>query len=176
VWLPNNVVSKKDITMKKTILCAAFLACGLNPNTAMATDPQKIVPQQCHEKDDQSTDTPFFNAYWNNHDEGIYVDAASGEALFSSTDKYDSGTGWPSFTKPIYENSLIKKPDSSHGMSRTEVRAGKSNRHLGHVFNDGPVDKGGLRYCINSSPLRFVPKEKMAEEGYGEYLVLFTQK
>lgn len=162
--------------MNKMILTTTMLALSFTTYAANALASGKIVPQQCHEKDENSTDTPFFNTYWNNKAEGIYVDAESGEALFSSTDKYDSGTGWPSFTKPIYENSLIKKEDKSHGMERIEVRSGTSNRHLGHVFNDGPKDKGGLRYCINSSPLRFVPKHKMAEEGYGQYLVLFNKK
>jgi methionine-R-sulfoxide reductase len=120
------------------------------------------------------TEPAFKNEYWDNHREGIYVDAVSGEPLFSSTDKYDSGTGWPSFTKPISENEVIKKSDNSFGMSRVEVKS-KADTHLGHVFDDGPQDKGGKRYCINSASLRFVPKADLEKEGYGEYLKLFNK-
>ncbi len=117
------------------------------------------------------TEPAFNNAYWDNHREGIYVDAVSGEPLFSSTDKYDSGTGWPSFTKPISE--VVQKTDRAFGMTRIEVKSKNADSHLGHVFDDGPKDKGGKRFCINSASLRFVPKEDLEKEGYGEYLKLF---
>ena len=121
------------------------------------------------------TEPPFKNKYWDHKEEGIYVDVLSGKALFSSTDKFDSGTGWPSFTQPIDAHGIVKKADDSHGMSRTEVRSADSDAHLGHVFPDGPKEHGGNRYCINSAALDFIPKDKMAERGYGEYLVLFDE-
>lgn len=119
------------------------------------------------------TEKPFENEYWDNKEDGIYVDVVSGEPLFSSTDKFDSGTGWPSFTRPIKEEVVQMKEDNSLGMTRTEVKSSSASSHLGHVFDDGPVDAGGQRYCINSASLRFIPKDKLEEEGYGEYLVLF---
>lgn len=134
------------------------------------SEEQFRVTQQC------GTERPFHNAYWDNKREGIYVDVVSGEPLFSSTDKFDSGTGWPSFTKPIEASHVTEKKDASHGMVRTEVRSMHGDSHLGHVFPDGPKAEGGLRYCINSASLRFVPKEDMLLQGYGEYLHLFEQK
>ncbi|WP_343206497.1 peptide-methionine (R)-S-oxide reductase MsrB [Bacillus sp. B15-48] len=118
------------------------------------------------------TEPPFHNEYWNHTEEGIYVDIISGEPLFSSKDKYDAGCGWPSFTKPIRRSEIEEKLDTSHGMRRIEVRAKSANSHLGHVFDDGP-GPDGARYCINSAALRFVPKDKLVEEGYGVYLKLF---
>ncbi|MGE4312817.1 MAG: peptide-methionine (R)-S-oxide reductase MsrB [Pseudobdellovibrionaceae bacterium] len=133
----------------------------------------KLTPMQEKVTRHNGTEPPFLNEYWNNHEEGIYVDVISGEPLFSSTDKFDSGTGWPSFTKPIEADEVVEVTDQTHGMTRTEVRSKTADSHLGHVFPDGPRDKGGLRYCINSASLRFIPKDKMEEEGYGAYLKLF---
>ncbi len=121
------------------------------------------------------TEPPFQNAFWNNHAPGIYVDVASGEPLFSSTDKFDSGTGWPSFTKPLDGENIIEKKDREYGMTRTEVRSKHGDSHLGHVFDDGPQDKGGLRFCINSASLRFIPVDKLQAEGYGQHLTLFNK-
>ena len=119
-----------------------------------------------------ATERPFQNEYYDEFREGIYVDITTCEPLFISQDKFESGCGWPSFSKPIDENLLKDVKDFSHGMRRTEVRSNKGDAHLGHVFNDGPVEKGGLRYCINSASLKFIPKEEMEKEGYGEFLVL----
>jgi methionine-R-sulfoxide reductase len=129
---------------------------------------QFAVTQQC------GTEPAFRNAYWNNHKPGIYVDVVSGQPLFSSLDKFDSGTGWPSFTRPVESTSVMAKPDTTHGMARTEVRSTKADSHLGHVFRDGPAPTG-LRYCINSASLRFIPVDQMAAEGYGEYLAPFVK-
>ena len=136
---------------------------------------EALTPLQYQVTRDNGTEPAFHNAYWDNHHEGIYVDVISGEALFSSADKFNSGTGWPSFVKPIKKNQVIEKRDRSHGMARVEIRSAESDAHLGHVFTDGPQDRGGLRYCINSAALRFISKEKLVEEGYGEYLKLFVQ-
>jgi peptide methionine sulfoxide reductase msrA/msrB len=132
-------------------------------------DLQFKVTQQC------GTEPPFRNAYWDNHKPGIYVDIISGEPLFSSLDKFDSGTGWPSFTKPIAGTNIVEKSDTAYGMERVEARSKKADSHLGHVFPDGPKQAGGMRYCINSAALQFVPVENMEKEGYGQYLEPFVK-
>lgn len=131
------------------------------------TDSQFRVTQK------DGTEPAFRNEYWDNHEPGIYVDVVSGQPLFSSTDKYDSGTGWPSFTKPIGADSVHTKTDTEHGMIRTEVRSTGADSHLGHIFDDGPVDAGGQRYCMNSAALRFIPVSELETQGYGEYRSLF---
>ncbi len=135
---------------------------------------EKLTDMQRHVVCNNGTEPPFNNEFWNHHEEGIYVDIVSGEPLFASTDKFDSGSGWPSFTKPIEAANVKSLKDKSHSMIRTEVRSAGADSHLGHVFNDGPRDQGGLRYCINSAALRFVPRARLAEEGYGAYEKLFS--
>ncbi len=135
-------------------------------------DPGRISqlnPRQYQVTQEGATEPAFDNEFWDNKESGIYVDVVSGEPLFASKQKFDSGCGWPSFTVPLVANNVVEKEDRSHGMSRTEVRSAHGDSHLGHVFDDGPEEEGGLRYCINSAALRFVTYEDLESEGYGEY-------
>jgi methionine-R-sulfoxide reductase len=136
---------------------------------------KKLTPAQFAVTQQAATEPAFNNEYWDNHAPGLYVDVVSGEPLFSSLDKFDSGCGWPSFTRPLVGEKLIENTDSSFGMERTEVRSPVADSHLGHVFDDGPSDKGGLRYCINSASLRFIPLDKMEAAGYGAQLAPFIK-
>jgi peptide methionine sulfoxide reductase msrA/msrB len=159
--------------MKESIIFV-FL-CAIVGGTMDKNNPKSsITPLQYHVTQECGTEPPFRNLYWNNKKAGIYVDLISGEPLFSSLDKFESGTGWPSFTKPIEMENVVDRTEKSHGMGRVEVRSRKGESHLGHVFNDGPAPDG-LRYCINSASLRFIPVEELEKEGYGQYNPLFDR-
>lgn len=159
------------------IALVMMMRCGMADDGKMndADLKKKLNSMQYHVTQQCGTEPPFQNEYWNNHADGLYVDVVSGEPLFSSLDKFDSGSGWPSFTKPVKGASINEKSDTSHGMRRVEVRSGKADSHLGHVFPDGPGPEG-LRYCINSASLRFIPVERLEAEGYGSYRELFDEK
>ena len=161
-------------------LCVLFFILSITLSEAKETKimdkkhlKTKLTPIQYAVTQQDATEPPFQNPFWNNKRPGIYVDVVSGEPLFTSLDKFDSGCGWPSFSKPISNEKITEKSDFKLGVERTEVRSKTANSHLGHVFNDGPSDKGGLRYCINSASLRFVPLENLQKEGYGDFLRFF---
>ncbi|MFI1919107.1 peptide-methionine (R)-S-oxide reductase MsrB [Nocardia sp. NPDC020380] len=137
---------------------------------------EALSPEQYHVTQENGTERAFTGVYWDNHEPGIYVDVVSGEPLFASVDKFESGSGWPSFTKPIDTGNVVEKRDRSHFMVRTEVRSTFGDSHLGHVFPDGPRDQGGLRYCINSAALRFIHLDDLEAEGYGQFKSLFTKE
>ncbi|MBW4041579.1 MAG: peptide-methionine (R)-S-oxide reductase MsrB [Acidobacteria bacterium] len=150
----------------------------MTTSTRYAKTPEavaKLTRNQYAVTQDAATEPAFRNEYWNNHEKGIYVDVVSGEPLFASADKYDSGCGWPSFTRPIPGSSIVEKQDRQFGMLRIEVRSGAADSHLGHVFDDGPAAEGGLRYCINSAALRFVPESELETQGYGDYRALIEK-
>ncbi|MCO6439598.1 MAG: peptide-methionine (R)-S-oxide reductase MsrB [Nitrococcus mobilis] len=135
-----------------------------------------LTPEQYRVTQQDGTEPPFANAFWDNKEPGLYVDVVSGEPLFASVDKFDSGTGWPSFTRPVEADNVIENRDASHGMLRTEVRSRHGDSHLGHVFPDGPREYGGMRYCINSAALRFIHRDELDSAGYGAYLHLFENE
>jgi peptide-methionine (R)-S-oxide reductase len=136
----------------------------------------RLSPEQYRVTQHNGTERPFENAYWDHKEPGLYVDVVSGEPLFASFHKFDSGCGWPSFTQPVEPEHVVEKRDTSHGMIRTEVRSSDGDSHLGHVFPDGPPEAGGLRYCINSASLRFIPLDQLESAGYGSYLKLFQNQ
>jgi peptide-methionine (R)-S-oxide reductase len=133
----------------------------------------RLTAEQRRVTQESGTERPFYNEFWDSKEAGLYVDVVSGEPLFTSMDKFDSGCGWPSFTKPLEDEHVVELRDMSHGMIRTEVRSKHGDSHLGHVFPDGPRETGGLRYCINSASLRFIPVSRLEEEGYGQFRNLF---
>jgi peptide-methionine (R)-S-oxide reductase len=189
MWLelPFLIEKRENDCMKLKIVFIAFAILTFGGHFVMAWDPskyqkmddkelhKKLSPQQYDVTQKSGTESPFHNEYWDNKKDGIYVDVVSGEPLFSSLDKFDSGTGWPSFTKPLKEDAVDTKADKSLLSERIEVRSKLAHSHLGHVFDDGPGPTG-KRYCMNSASLKFIPVDKLKESGYAEYLPLFEKK
>jgi peptide methionine sulfoxide reductase msrA/msrB len=170
----------QEVIMKNIlVLCSLVFSLNMDAKTKIMNDKknlkQTLTPIQYQCTQENGTEQPFKNTYWNNHEDGIYVDVVSGEPLFSSLDKYDSGSGWPSFDRPLNAHNITTKNDFEMGMKRTEVRSSKANSHLGHVFDDGPKITG-QRFCINSASLRFIPVNNLQAEGLGEFLFLFQEK
>lgn len=171
---------KKAIFLSLTALNLTLISmnCFAEDNKYQKTEEalRKLSAMQYNVTQKNQTEAPFHNEYWDNHEEGIYVDVVTGEPLFSSTDKFDSGTGWPSFSKPIDDNFVTNHVDRELGMERTEVKSKNGGSHLGHVFDDGPEEMGGKRFCINSAAMRFIPKAELESQGYSKYLKLFEKK
>ncbi len=153
--------------------CVTNVGAAMNDKDLSTCDlKSRLTPEQYQVTQESGTEVPFHNAYWQEHREGIYVDVVTGKVLFSSKDKFDSGTGWPSFTQPVQADVVSEKTDAAHGMARTEVRNADGSAHLGHVFDDGPAPTR-RRYCINSAALKFIPRQDLEKEGYGQYRRLF---
>ena len=177
----NRALAQREVASEhqsvKRIAAGSSANMNTSDNNNVSRDElrKKLTPMQYRVTCQNGTEPPFQNEYWNNHRAGIYVDVISGEPLFSSLDKFDSGTGWPSFTKPLSGDHVVEKRDRTLWMTRTEVRSRKSDAHLGHVFDDGPQPTG-MRYCMNSASLRFIPVEKLQQEGYGHDSSLFSEK